>query len=156
MQTNIFQKSVVGEVQLSYAKRKEISFPKISHSKDIEEFIRTIFPVELMNYREYVYAIFLDRANTILGYFMISAGGISATIIDQRVVFQAALLSNASSLVVFHNHPSSNLTPSKADIHITQKLAEAGRLLDIPLLDHIIITEESYYSFADNDQILPF
>lgn len=156
MQTNLLEKSVVGEVQLSYAKRREIFFPKISHSKDIEEFIRTIFPVELMNYREYAYAIFLDRANNILGYFIISTGGISATIIDVRVVFQAALLSNASSLIVFHNHPSSNLTPSKADILITQKLTEAGKLLDIPLLDHLIITEEDYYSFADNNQILPF
>lgn len=153
MQTNLLEKSVVGEVQLSYSKRQEISFPKISHSKDLEEFIRTIFPVELIRHREYAYAIFLNRANNIIGYFMISAGGISGTIIDTRIVFQAALLSNSNSIVLFHNHPSSNLTPSKADKLITKKIAAAGKILEIPLLDHIIITEDDYYSFVDNGEL---
>ena len=156
MQTNLFEKSIVGEVHLSYAKRKEIFFPSIHHSKDIETFIRSIFPQELINYREYAYAILLNRANNILGYFKISSGGISGTVIDTRVVFQAALLSNASAFVLFHNHPSGSLKPSEADISITKKIAQAGKLLDIPLLDHLIITEDSYYSFSDNNEIVPF
>ena len=153
MQTNLLEKSVVGEVKLSYQKRKEVTFSKIRHSKDMEEFIRTVFPVELINHREFSYAIFLDRGNNILGYFMISSGGIAGTVIDVRVVFQAALLSNASSLAIFHNHPSGNLTPSKADKMITEKLVETGKILDIPLLDHLIITEDNYYSFADNGEL---
>jgi DNA repair protein RadC len=80
---------------------------------------------------------------------MISSGGISGTVLDTRVIFQGALLANASSLIIFHNHPSSNLKPSKADKDITNKIKKAGELLDIILLDHLIITEHSYYSFAD-------
>lgn len=149
MQTDLFKKSVVGEVKLSYYKRKEVDFYKIKNSKEIEQFIRTIFPKQLITHREYAYSIFLDRANNILGYFLISMGGISGTLIDIRVVFQAALLSNASGLVLFHNHPSSNLTPSQADINITKKIVQAGEILDIPLLDHLIISQDDYYSFAD-------
>ncbi len=136
-------------MQLSYSKTQEINTNRIKCSEDIVAFIREIFPVEQINHREYAYSIFLDRANQILGYFIISSGGISGTIIDPRIVFQSALLSNASSLILFHNHPSQNLNPSEADRRITQKIADAGKFLDITLLDHIIITESSYFSFAD-------
>ncbi len=80
---------------------------------------------------------------------MLSSRGVSGTVIDPKIVFQSALLANCSSLILFHNHPSQNLNPSEADKQITQKIAKSGQFLDITLLDHIIITESSYFSFAD-------
>jgi len=153
MNNQILEKSVVGEVQLSYSKTQEIHTNKIKSSEDIVAFIREIFPVEQINHREYAYSIFLDRANQILGYFMISAGGISGTIIDPRIVFQSALLANASAIIIFHNHPSGNLNASKADVEITIKISKAGKFLDITLLDHIIITENGYFSFSDEGRL---
>lgn len=153
MKNQILEKSIVGEVQLSYSKKQGTEARKIKSSKDIVAFIREIFPTEQINHREYVYVIFLDRANQILGYFMISSGGISGTVIDPKIVFQSALLSNSSSIILFHNHPSGNLNPSEADKQITQKIANAGKFLDISLLDHIIITETSYFSFADEGRL---
>ena len=153
MKNQILEKSIVGEVQLSYSKTQEIHTRKIKCSEDIVSFIREIFPKEQINHREYAYSIFLDRANQILGYFMISSGGISGTIIDPRIVFQSALLANSSSIILFHNHPSQNLNPSEADKQITQKIAKAGKFLDIILLDHIIITESSYFSFSDEGRL---
>lgn len=148
MENQIIEKSIIGEVKLSYSKQKEVSKTKISCSRDIEKFIREIFPLELINHREYAYAIFLDRANQILGYFMISSGGVSGTIIDPKIVFQSALLSNASGIIIFHNHPSGNPVASRSDIQMTIKLSKAGKILD-----HIIITEKGYSSFADDDRI---
>jgi len=153
MKNQILEKSLIGEVQLSYSKTQETKVRKIKSSEDIVAFIREIFPVEQINHREYAYAIFLDRANQILGYFMISSGGISGTIIDPKLVFQSALLSNSSSIILFHNHPSGNINPSESDVAITIKIAKAGRFLDINLLDHIIITENEYYSFADDGRL---
>jgi len=101
MKNQILEKSIVGEVQLSYSKTQETHTRKIKSSEDIVSFIREIFPTEQINHREYAYAIFLDRANQILGYFMISSGGISGTVIDPKIVFQSALLSNSSSILLF-------------------------------------------------------
>jgi DNA repair protein RadC len=79
----------------------------------------------------------------------VSIGGISGTVADPRLIFIGALKAGASGMIVSHNHPSGNLTPSQADIQLTRKLKEGGNLLEIQLLDHIIMTSESYYSFAD-------
>jgi len=88
-----------------------------------------------------------------MGYYLLSMGGIAGTVVDPKLVFQCALLSCAESIILCHNHPSTNLTPSEADHAITKKIAKAGKLLDITLLDHIIITENSYYSFADHGNL---
>ncbi len=80
----------------------------------------------------------------------VSKGGISGTVTDVRIILQAALKSNASGLIICHNHPSGNLNPSESDTKITQKIKEAGNVMDIQLLDHLIINDEDYYSFADN------
>ncbi len=79
----------------------------------------------------------------------VSTGGISGTVADPKLIFVAALKAGASGMIVSHNHPSGNLTPSQADMELTRKLKEGGKLLEIQLLDHIIMTSESYYSFAD-------
>lgn len=93
--------------------------------------------------------MFLNRANKVLGILEASSGGISGTVADPRLVFVAALKANASNIIISHNHPSGNLNPSKADEELTQKIKQAGQLLDIKLFDHIIVTSEGYYSFAD-------
>jgi DNA repair protein RadC len=92
----------------------------------------------------------LNQKNAVLGIAEISTGGITSTIIDPRVVLQHALKSHAVGLILAHNHPSSNPTPSEADVAITKKLADAGRMMDISVLDHIILCGDgTYYSLMD-------
>jgi len=93
--------------------------------------------------------LLLSRVNRVLGNCFISSGGISGTVVDAKVVFATALKANASSMIVAHNHPSGNLIPSEQDRRLTKRLTEIGRALDLPLLDHVIVTNEGYYSFAD-------
>ncbi len=99
--------------------------------------------------------LLLNRANKVLGITTISEGGLSGTVTDVRLIFQYAIKANDSGIIVAHNHPSGNSNPSESDLKITQKIKEAGNLLDIQLLDHIILTPESeiYRSFADEGQI---
>lgn len=103
--------------------------------------------------QEIFYVLFLDRKNAIKSEKMISLGSISATLIDTRVVMKEAVQHLASSMIVSHNHPSGNLQPSQADIDITKKLKEAGKIFDIPIIDHIIVSSKGYYSFADNGSL---
>jgi len=84
---------------------------------------------------------------------MISSGGVEGTVADPKVIFQVALKANASSIILAHNHPSGNIEPSEADIRLTRNLKQAGELLKISVLDHLILTSESYYSFADENMI---
>ena len=99
---------------------------------------------------EEFFCIFLNRANKVIKIDQISKGGISGTVTDVRILFKNAVLKTASGVIVAHNHPSGNLNPSESDIKITAKIKEAGNLLDIQLLDHLIIYDSDYYSFADN------
>jgi DNA repair protein RadC len=95
----------------------------------------------------------LNRASKPLGWVKISQGGITGTVADPRLIFQAALLTNSSALILSHNHPSGNLNPSQADIELTRKIKEGGKILEISLLDHLIISGDGYYSFADEGMI---
>ena len=98
---------------------------------------------------EEFWAIFLDQKNHVIYKTQISKGGISGTLVDVRVIFRIAIEHFATSLVVAHNHPTGNLTPSQPDISITRRIKEAGDLLDIKLLDHLIIGENSFFSFSE-------
>jgi DNA repair protein RadC len=91
----------------------------------------------------------MNRARRILGIYELSTGGVAGTVADPKLVFTAALKANACNIILSHNHPSGNLKPSKADEELTKKIKEAGIYLDIKVLDHIIVTSEGYYSFAD-------
>lgn len=106
-----------------------------------------------VEYKELFFAVFLNHNNQVLGALKISEGGISNTIVDTRLIFQAALKAHACHLVITHNHPSGKLNPSKADENITKRIKNAGEILNIVLLDHIIITAESFYSFSENSLI---
>lgn len=120
----------------------------VSCSADADKVFRKIWsqPLEL---RECFYALFLNRANKVLGYYLVSIGGLTGTVVDVRTVFQAALKANACSVIFAHNHPSGNMQPSDADIQLTRKLKEAGKILEITVLDHLVILPEEYCSIAD-------
>ena len=95
--------------------------------------------------------LLMNRSNSVLGIMPVSKGGLSGTVTDVRLIFQGAIKANASGIIVCHNHPSGNLNPSESDTKITNKIKEAGNLMDIQLLDHLILTMDgTYYSFADN------
>ena len=103
-----------------------------------------------IEYVESFYIIVLNRANKVLGIRMISLGGIAGTVADPKVIFQTALKSNASAIILAHNHPSGNLKPSDLDISLTESLSNAGKFLDLPIRDHIILSRDSHFSFANN------
>jgi DNA repair protein RadC len=119
---------------------------KISSSRDIYEIFH---PVLADLPHEEFWIILLNRSNKIIDRIKISQGGISGTVTDVRLILRTCLEKLASALVLCHNHPSGNNKPSEADMAITQKIKEAGSIMDISLLDHIIITDGAYYSFAD-------
>ena len=96
---------------------------------------------------------FLNQANQILGYTLISEGGITETCADVRLIMQAALLTNSIALILAHNHPSGNLKPSRQDMEITKQVRDAALLMRIKVLDHIILTDTKYYSFADEGML---
>lgn len=109
-----------------------------------------LFQKELsdLNYESFC-VLLLNRANKVLKTVRVSDGGITGTVVDQRKVFKIALDNNATSIILGHNHPSGQLTPSAADIDLTKKMKAAGETLDLPVLDHIIVGDGNYYSFAD-------
>lgn len=125
---------------------------KVSSSETAFSHLRRLWPLD-MNHIERFYILTLNRANQITGFSLISQGGCSGTVADTKVIFQKALLSNAQALILAHNHSSGQLEPSSNDLSLTRKMVEAGKVLDIPILDHIIITAEGFYSFADNGKI---
>lgn len=121
--------------------------PQIRSSADVFNIFSPV--MEDLPHEEF-WILFLNRANKVLGRMKISQGGVSGTVTDVRIVMKKAIETLASGLVICHNHPSGNNSPSDADIRITQKIKEAGALMDIQLLDHLIICGKNYYSFADN------
>ena len=123
---------------------------KINNSKEIAVYLKTI--LKDFNYEVFV-ALFLNRSHKIISYEIISKGGISGTVADPRIILKKALDAGASSLIICHNHPSGNLQPSQQDDLLTQKIKSAALYFDIKLLDHIIVSEEGYYSFADEGKL---
>lgn len=123
---------------------------KVASSSEINKIIRSIADFNNnIDIVEEVNILLLSRSNMIIGYANISKGGISSSIVDIRIVMKYAIDSLASSIILIHNHPSGNLHPSDSDKDITKKIKNACALLEIRLLDHIIITSDDYYSFAD-------
>ncbi len=142
----------LAEIKVSYTNQSTYR-QKVLHSKDIYEAILPTWNSETIEYIEEAKIILLNRANVILGVYELSKGGISGTVVDLRIILAVALKCNASSIVLIHNHPSGNLQPSEQDKVITTKLRNACKLLDLLLLDHLIISKEEYYSFADNGNL---
>lgn len=140
--------SIVAALELG-RRRREQDRPqraKITCSRDAYEEIR---PHLLDKQHEEFWILLLNRANEVLRPVQISAGGVSGTVADPKLIFKHALEHLSSAIILIHNHPSGNLTPSHADKDLTRKLKEAGRVLEIPVLDHLIFTDRTYLSFAD-------
>ncbi len=123
---------------------------KINNSKEIAGYLKTL--LKDFNYEVFV-ALFLNRSHKIISYEILSKGGISGTVADPRIILKKTLDAGASSLIICHNHPSGNLQPSQQDDLLTQKIKSAALYFDIKLLDHIIVSEEGYYSFADEGKL---
>ncbi len=144
----------VAELQLVYKQKfKPSERPIISTSVDCYNVLLNTWNTEIMGFIEEFKILLLNRANRVIGCYEVSSGGICGTVADPKVIFAVALKCCATSIVLAHNHPSGNLNPSQADILLTNKLKEAGRFLDIEIIDHLILTSESYYSFADKGLI---
>ncbi|MDH6306274.1 DNA repair protein RadC [Parabacteroides sp. PF5-5] len=123
---------------------------QIKNSRDIFSFLMEhVFDMKTIQHKESFNVVLLNRASKVLGVHLISEGGVNGTIVDIRLIIQSAILSNSSGIILCHNHPSGNMMPSNQDRCITNNIQEACKLFDITVLDHLIITAEGYYSFAD-------
>ena len=142
----------VGEVELTY-KPQFKNLYKVVSSEDAYKVLLPTYKEGTICYKEYFKVLFLNQANQVLGYTLISEGGITETCADVRVILQAALLTNSVAIIPAHNHPSGNLKPSRQDMEITKQVKEAARLMRITVIDHLIISDTGYYSFADEGQL---
>jgi DNA repair protein RadC len=148
--TQISTLLLVEEIQLVYkSKIKASQRPQISCSGDAYELLLKIWEEGKLEFVEQFKVLLLNRANKVLSLFEVSSGGVTGTVADPKVIFTAALKRNACAMILAHNHPSGNLKPSKADEELTRKIKNAGAFLDIKVLDHLIVSNEGYYSFAD-------
>jgi DNA repair protein RadC len=138
-------------VKMDKAKKSELY--QIQSSTDAANLFRKIFDSDTIDWVESFVMLCLNRGNKVVGFYKVSKGGVTGTVADPRVIFTCALNCLATYIIVAHNHPSGNLKPSRADEELTTKIKEGGKLLDIKLLDHVILTEESHFSFADEGLI---
>lgn len=140
--------SIVAAMELG-RRRQALAYrekPLISSSTDVAKYLQTL----LKDYKHEVFAVlFLNRSNKINHFQIISEGGITGTVADPRIILKKALEEDAVSIILCHNHPSGSVKPSKADEELTHKIKEAARYLDIKVLDHLIVSDDGYYSFAD-------
>ena len=143
-------KAIAITAAMELGRRRQAAMPleksRITSSKEIPLFLQT----KLKDYQREVFAVlFLNRANKINHFEIVSEGGMTGTVADPRVILKKALEQNAVSLILCHNHPSGSLQPSRADEALTKKIKEAASYLDIAVLDHVIVSEDGYFSFAD-------
>jgi DNA repair protein RadC len=140
----------IPEFKLSFkTKVKSSELFHISSSADVAHVCRMVFDEDTIEWLESFVLICLNRANKVVGFTKISQGGVTGTVADPRVILQHALLTNATSIILAHNHPSGSLRPSRADEEMTQKIKTACSYFDIKMLDHIIVTADEYFSFVD-------
>ena len=142
------------KITLSFDKKiKKSELKTLSSSNDTVKVLREIFNADTFDWKEEVILLCTNRRNAIVGYYKVSSGGVSGTVLDPKVIFTTALNCTASGIIIAHNHPSGNLTPSVEDDRITAKIKEAGKMLDINLIDSVILTDEGYYSYIDNGKL---
>lgn len=144
--------SIVAALELG-RRRKETEAPdttKITCSKDVFSLLLPTF--QDLNHEEF-WMLMLNQANHVISKQLISKGGLAGTVADPKIIFKTALEHNAANLILAHNHPSGNTKPSQQDLQITKKLVEGGKMLDLYILDHLIITNRTFYSFGDEGLI---
>lgn len=141
-------------ISVSFDKKlKKSELIKITSADDAYQVFRRVFNTDTFDWCEEFIILCLNNSNKVVGFYKISSGGMTGTVVDIRMIFTTALNCLSSSIIIAHNHPSGTLQPSEADKNLTKKIKEAGKILDINVLDHLIITDESYFSFA-NEGIL--
>ena len=145
--------SLCYEVEIHYKRPLFTETPTVNHSKDAEKYFREYIHKLRIDVKEFAWIMLLSNANKILGIAEISSGTSNASLINFKEILQLVLRSNASAIALAHNHPSGKLNPSTGDIEITERCKTLLDIMNVNLIDHIIITSESYYSFADNDQL---
>lgn len=140
--------SIVAALELGRRRKisEALSRPKISCSKDAFELFQSI--IADLPHEEF-WVLLLNRANNVIDYFKLSQGGTAGTVMDVKIIMKKALEKLAHGIIIAHNHPSGNNNPSESDKNITQKLSKAAKFFDIQLLDHIIVADKQYFSFAD-------
>ncbi len=154
MDTATFSNLSVAEIEITYRNPvKPSQRAKITRSQDCYELLLANWGNTIELYEDF-YVLLLNNANRAMGLVKIGSGGVTGCVVDVKKVFSIALAAGSvSSMVLSHNHPSGTLSPSLQDISITKRIVEAGKLLDIKVVDHLIVTSEGFYSFADEGMI---
>jgi len=143
--------TIIAAIELGGRRKKSMTVTEfIKSSNDAYSFFEHM--LQDKQYEEF-WVLFLKQNNQIIKPYKVSEGGVTGTVADPKRIYKAALENNAANIILCHNHPSDNLTPSLQDIKITEKLVNAGKQLDIAVLDHIIVASSGYYSFADEGKI---
>jgi DNA repair protein RadC len=138
------------EINVKYKGTLKSELKQLKSSNDTYNILKLMYSENTFLWQEEMILICMNRANKVIGYYKVSRGGTTGTVADPKVIFTIALnCVGTCNIILSHNHPSGNLQPSGADREITNKIKEAGKMLDITLLDHLVTTDEGYYSFAD-------
>ena len=140
----------VSEINVFYSNKVDKKI-KINNSDTARQVALSHWDLNIIEFQEEVKVILLNRANVVLGIYELSRGGSTSSVVDIKIILSVALKTHSSSIIVVHNHPSGNLNPSEADKSLTTRLKKACEVINLVLLDHLIVTRESYYSFKDNN-----
>lgn len=145
----------IAEVRVTYqAKTNETDHPLVNSSEKAERVFRQIWDEETIEFFEEAFLLLVDNNACVMGWYKVSQGGMTGTVVDPRIVFATALKGRANAIILAHNHPSGKLKPSQADLRLTERLFAAGQALNLPLLDHLILAPDGgYFSFADEGLI---
>lgn len=140
----------ISEINISYSNKNKQRI-KIDNSRQSYQAFFNCWSKDTIELQEEFKVLLLNRNNELLGVYSLSKGGVASTVVDAKLLFSVALKANASNIIIAHNHPSGNLIPSESDKRLTKKLKKAGKFLDILLLDHLIISKNDFFSFANHN-----
>lgn len=146
------KKDFVSEISVSYSRTYKRKI-KVTGADSAHKTLRKMWDTNLLNIQEQFCVLFLNNSNEVVGFRCLSSGTLTASLVDFKILFGLACKSLSSAIIIAHNHPSGKLQPSQGDINVTKKIKEAGNMLDIKLLDHIILTQNDYFSLNDNNLI---
>ena len=144
---------IINKNQIYIIMESQYKVCEVKLAENAYKILLSVFDSETIQYKEFFKVILMNRANKVLGVCHISEGGLNETSADIRIIMQAAILGNASAIILAHNHPSGNIQPSMQDDQVTKRVKEIAKLIGINLLDHLIITDETYYSYSENGRI---
>ncbi|MDE0561756.1 JAB domain-containing protein [Algoriphagus sp. NF] len=140
----------ISEINISYKPiQQNRRLGTIRRSSDAYKVLKELYNQDLINAREEFIILYLNQGGKVLGYFKAFTGGISSVTCDLKIILGVGLKSLATSVILSHNHPSGNLKPSSSDLNLTKRVAEGCKVMDIHLFDHLILSDEGYFSFAD-------